>query len=196
TNPLIGPLQAALSSRITGARIDVRTVETGPPTIIPVSMRILGDDTRTLRQQAEQLAAILKTSPYALNVRDDWGNDAIRMRLEIDHDRAALAGVSSRDIAIGMYSGVAGAPIGYLREARKHIPIAQLITYGHREPVTDLGQLYLFSSQPPVRLMLGQIPRLTYSAETAVIHRVNQYRAVNVAALPAPGRLAEDVTSP
>jgi multidrug efflux pump subunit AcrB len=37
---------------------------------------------------------------------------------------------------------------------------------------------------------------LTYSAETAVIHRVNQYRAINVAALPAPGRLAEEVTGP
>ena len=30
----------------------------------------------------------------------------------------------------------------------------------------------------------------------AVIHRVNQYRAINVAALPAPGRLADEVTAP
>jgi multidrug efflux pump len=29
-----------------------------------------------------------------------------------------------------------------------------------------------------------------------VIHRVNQYRAINVAALPAPGRLADEVTGP
>ena len=63
-------------------------------------MRILGEDARVLRQQAEKLRAILTTSPFAINVRDDWGNDAIRMRLEIDQDRAGLAGVSSRDIAI------------------------------------------------------------------------------------------------
>src|SRR4029453_5895688 len=42
TNRLIGPLQEALATRIAGARIDVRTVETGPPTIIPVSMRSPG----------------------------------------------------------------------------------------------------------------------------------------------------------
>ena len=78
TNRLVGPLQEALSSRVAGARIDVRTVETGPPTIIPVSMRILGDDARVLREEAEKLQAILKTSPFAINVRDDWGNDAIR----------------------------------------------------------------------------------------------------------------------
>ena len=196
TNRLIGPLQDALSSRIAGARIDVRTVETGPPTIIPVAMRIVGDDARVLRQEAEKLRAILKTSPYAINVRDDWGNDAIRTRLEIDQDRAGLAGVSSRDIAVSMYSGVAGERIGYLREGRKNIPIVQLMDYGQRQTVTDLSQLYVYSSQTPVRFTLGQISRLTYSPETAVIHRVNQYRAINVAALPAPGRLADEVTGP
>jgi len=109
---------------------------------------------------------------------------------------AGLAGVSSRDVAIGMYSGVVGAPIGYLREGRKNIPIVQLMDYGQRETATDLGQLYVYSSQSPVRLTLGQISRLAYSAETAVIRRVNQYRAINVAALPAPGRLAEEITMP
>jgi multidrug efflux pump len=196
TNRLVGPLQEALSSRVPGARIDVRTVETGPPTIIPVSMRILGDDVRVLREQAEKLRAILKASPFAINVRDDWGNDAIRTRLEIDHDRAGLAGVSSHDIAVSMYSGVTGAPIGYLREGRKNIPIVQLMDYGQRQTVTDLSQLYVYSSQAPVRFTLGQISRLTYSAEMAVIHRVDQYRAINVAALPAPGRLADEVTGP
>ena len=195
-NPLVRPLPEALPARIAGARIDVRTVETGPPTIIPVSMRIFGDDARVLKQEAEKLETILKTSPYALNVRDDWGNDAIRTRLEIDQDRAGLAGVSSRDIAIAIYSGVVGAPIGYVREGRKNIPIVQLMDYGQRETVTDLSQLYVYSSQSPIRLTLGQIAHLTYAAETSVIHRVNQYRAINVAALPAPGRLAEEVTAP
>jgi multidrug efflux pump len=196
TNRLVGPLQEALSSRIAGARIDVRTVETGPPTIVPVSMRILGDDARVLRQEADKLRAIVNSSRYAINVRDDWGNDAIRTRLDIDQDRAGLAGVSSRDIAMSMYSGVSGAPIGYLREGRKNIPIVQLMDYGQRQTVTDLSQLYVYSSQTPVRFTLGQISQLTYSPEIAVIHRVNQYRAINVAALPAPGRLADEVTVP
>jgi multidrug efflux pump subunit AcrB len=196
TNRLVGPLQDALAARIAGARIDVRTVETGPPTIIPVSMRILGDQARVLRQEAARLEAILETSPYAINVRNDWGNDAIRTRLEIDQDRAGLAGVSSHDIAISMYSGVVGTPIGYLREGRKNIPIVQLMEYGQRETVTDLSQLYVYSSQSPVRVTLGQIAQLSYSPELAVIHRVNQYRSITVAALPAPGRLAGEVTEP
>jgi multidrug efflux pump len=139
---------------------------------------------------------MLKASPFAINVRDDWGNDAIRTRLEINQDRAGLVGVSSRDIALSTYSAVNGAPIGTLREGRKNIPIVQLMDYAQRETVTDLSQLYVYSSQAPVKFTLGQISKLTYSPEISVIHRVNQYRAVNVAALPAPGRLASEVTVP
>ena len=196
TNQIVGALQEALSTRVAGARIDVRTVETGPPTQIPVSMRILGDDARVLRSQAETLKGILNASPFAINVRDDWGNDAIRMRLEIDQDRAGLLGVSNRDIALSTYSAVNGAPIGTLREGRKNIPIVQLMDYGQRQTVTDLRQLYVYSSEAPTTSTLDQIARLTYSPEMAVIRRVNQYRAINVAALPAPGHLAWEVTEP
>jgi multidrug efflux pump subunit AcrB len=196
TNQLVGPLQEALAARVAGATIDVRTVETGPPTLIPVSIRILGDDAHVLRNEAETLKGILKASPFAINVRDDWGNDAIRTHLEINQDRAGLVGVSSRDIALSTYSAINGAPIGTLREGRKNIPIVQLMDYGQRETVTDLSQLYVYSSQAPIKTTLGQMSTLSYSPEVAVIHRVNQYRAINVAALPAPGRLASDVTDP
>jgi multidrug efflux pump subunit AcrB len=164
--------------------------------LIPVSMRILGDDARVLRKEAETLKGILNTSPFAINVRDDWGNNAIRTRLEIDQDRAGLVGVSNRDIAISTYSAINGAPIGTLREGRKNIPIVQLMDYGERETVTDLRQLYVYSSQAPTTFTLGQIAGLDYSPEMAVIRRVNQGRAINVAALPAPGHLASDVTGP
>ena len=196
TNRLVGPLQAALDARVAGARIDVRTVETGPPTIIPVSMRIFGDDPRKLRAEAERLKSIFESSPLALNVRDDWGNDAIRTVLEVDHDRAGVMGISSRDIARATYSAVNGTPIGTLREGRKNIPIVQLMDYTQHETVTALDQLYVYAGQTPTRLMLSQIAKLTYTPEIAVIHRVNQYRSITVSALPAPGHLASEITDP
>ena len=196
TNRLVGPLQTALSARVAGARIDVRTVETGPPTIIPVSMRVLGDDPRTLRAEAERLKTIFERSRWALNVRDDWGNDAIRTRLEVDQGRAGVMGISSRDITRATYSALNGTPIGTLREGRKNIPIVQLMEHRPYESVTALDQLYVYAGQSPTRLMLSQIATLTYTPEIAVIHRVNQYRAITVSALPAPGHLAAEITDP
>src|SRR4029434_3812923 len=71
TNNLVGPLQEAFTARVPGARIDVRTVETGPPTLIPLSIRILGENVEVLRTEAEKLKTILESSPLAINVRDD-----------------------------------------------------------------------------------------------------------------------------
>src|SRR5215467_4405510 len=196
TNALIAPLQEALSARVPGARIDVRTVETGPPTLIPISIRVQGEDAAVLRAQAEKLQAILKSSPLAINIRDDWGNDALRTHLNVDQDRASLAGLSSQDIAISSYSAVSGIPVGVMREGRKNIPIVQLMNYGQRDTATALNQLYVYSAQAPQNITLGQVAKLVYTPEPIEIHRVNQYRAITVSALAKPGHVASEVTDP
>ncbi len=196
TNALIPPLQEALSALVPGSRIDVRTVETGPPTLIPISIRVLGEDAMTLHVEAEKLKAILKSSPLAINIRDDWGNDAIRTHLEVDQDRASLAALSSQDIAISSYSAVSGIPVGVMREGRKNIPIVQLMNYGQRDTATALNHLYLYSSQAPQNITLDQIAKLTYTPEAVEIHRVNQYRAITVSGLPKPGHVASEVSDP
>jgi multidrug efflux pump subunit AcrB len=196
TNAMIAPLQEALSARVPGARIDVRTVETGPPTLIPISIRVQGEDAAVLRAQAEKLKAILKSSPLAINIRDDWGNDALRTHLNVDQDRASLAGLSSQDIAISSYSAVSGIPVGVMRGGRKNIPIVQLMNYGQRDTATALNQLYVYSGQTPQNVTLGQVARLAYTPEPIEIHRVNQYRAITVSSLPKPGHVASEVTDP
>jgi len=196
TNAMIAPLQEALSARVPGARIDVRIVETGPPTLIPISIRVLGEDATMLRAQAEKLQAILKSSPLAINVRDDWGNDALRTHLDVNQDQASLAGLSSQDIAISSYSAVSGIPVGVMREGRKNIPIVQLMNYGQRDTATALNQLYLYSGQAPQNITLGQVAKLVYTPEPIEIHRVDQYRAITVSALPKPGHVASEATDP
>ena len=196
TNKLVGPLQEALSEKVAGARIDVRTVETGPPTLIPVSIRVFGEEMQVLRAEAEKLKTILSLSPLAINVRDDWGNDSLRTRLEVDQDRASLMGFSNRDVAFASYSAVRGVRIGTLREGRKNIPIVQMMDYGQGEIASALDQLYVYAGQSPNKARLGQIAKLEYSPEPALIRRVNQYRAITISGLPKPGHLASEVTTP
>jgi multidrug efflux pump subunit AcrB len=126
----------------------------------------------------------------AINVRDDWGNDALPTHLDVDQDQASLAGLSSQDIAISSYSAVSGIPVGVMREGRKNIPIVQLMNYGQRDKATALNQLYVYSGQTPQNITLGQVAKLTYTPEPIEIHRVNQYRAITVSALPKPGHVA------
>ena len=197
TNRYVGELQEELSRRVSGARMDVRVVETGPPTLIPISLRIVGDDARQLHGEARKLAAILGRSPLAVNLRDNWGTDVVRGRIQIDQDRAALAGVSGQDLAVSSFSGLRGAPVGVLREGRRNLPMVQILNYTERPDAATLENLYLYSSNGPGNnITLGQIARILYEAEPGVIQRINQHRAITVSALVKAGHVASEVTAP
>src|SRR5499425_685416 len=105
-------------------------------------------------------------------------------------------GISNRDIAFASYSAVHGVPVGTLREGRKNIPIVQMMDYSRHQSADALKQLYVYAGQSSSKVMLGQIAKLEYSPEPALIRRVNQYRAITVSGLPEPGHLASEVTSP
>lgn len=98
TTPLVSVLQKALDE-IGGARIDVRQLEMAKPVGIPVAVRISGQDIPTLKRYAERVGKIFDSVAYAERVRDDWGAESLSISLDIDADRAAMAGVTHQDVA-------------------------------------------------------------------------------------------------
>jgi multidrug efflux pump subunit AcrB len=175
----------------------VRVVETGPPTLIPISLRIVGDDARQLHQEASKLAAIVEHSPLAVKLRDNCGTDVVRGRIQIDQDRAALAGVSGQDLAVSSFSGLREAAESILREGRRNLPMVQVLNYTERPDAATLENLYLYSGNGPGNnITLGQIARILYEAEPGVIQRINQHRAITVSALAKAGHVASEVTAP
>src|SRR5262249_42895653 len=105
---LVGPLQAAVSARIPGARVEVKQLQTNPveqPIEILVSSQAdvgadrEADDVRVLRDLAGRVEKILRDLPQAARVHNDWGDESASVRLEIDPDRANLAGITNADVA-------------------------------------------------------------------------------------------------
>src|SRR5262249_43770940 len=99
TARIVPVLQAALSSTIPGARFDVRQLETGQVIGVPVAFRISGPDIAELRAIAEEMKAIMRRVPFLQSVRDDWGADSFAVTVDVDTDKAYLAGVTNLDVA-------------------------------------------------------------------------------------------------
>jgi multidrug efflux pump subunit AcrB len=99
TPKLIGPLQTAISQIVPGARVDIRQLQTNPVDY-PVELRVTGladvssldteKDIANLRAISYQVASIVRSSPKAARVRDDWGQDGFEVTLKVDLDRANL----------------------------------------------------------------------------------------------------------
>ena len=161
TNEFVGPLQTALSRDVPGARIDVRQLETGKPVGIPISIRISGPDEAVLRQLSSQLQAIFRQQPNATRVRDDWGEPAMTVRLQVDPDRANLSGVTNLDVALSSTAAVSGMPVGTYREQDKQIPIAIRLRMEDRAELSDIRNAYVYSMTSSQRVPLSQVATVT-----------------------------------
>jgi multidrug efflux pump subunit AcrB len=193
TSHLVPRLQAALSRRIAGAILDVRQLENGKPVGIPVSVRILGDDPAELRRQAEKVKEVFRAVPTAERVRDDWGAETFSVKLEIDPDRANLAGVTNLDVARSSATAMSGRPVGTLREGDRQIALVARLRAEERAQLEDIENLYVTASHGTQKVPLRQISRFEYRLQTEKIRRRNQFRTLTVSCFPQAGVLPSQV---
>jgi multidrug efflux pump subunit AcrB len=193
TNHLIGLWQKALDEQVPGARIDVRQLDTGKPITMPVEIRISGDDMTALRQEADKVKKILRATPYAQRVRDDWGEEKFAVKLQTDSDRANASGLTNQDVAISSASGISGTQVSVLREGDKQIPIMTRLRMEERAQLTDVQNLYVYSMQGSQKATLRQVSSLQYGMETEKIRRRNQFRTITVSCMAAAGHLPSEI---
>ncbi|HTP25363.1 MAG TPA: efflux RND transporter permease subunit [Anaeromyxobacteraceae bacterium] len=194
TRELVAPLQAALS-RVPGARIDVRQLETGKPVGIPVSLRVSGEDIATLRRISGEVANALRAVPVSTRVRDNWGPPGMLARLAVDDDRANLSGVTRLDVALSAAAAVSGIPVGTYREGDRQIPILARLRLEDRARLSELSNVYVFSSTSPHSVPLRQVAQIERELTTSKVQRRNQVRTITVSAYPLAGYLPSEVLS-
>lgn len=193
TGNLVAELQQQLSAKVPGARIDVRQLETSRAIDAPVEVRISGQDIATLRKLAEQAKEIFRSIPEAARVRDDWGAESFVANLQVEQDRANLAGLSNLDVAASSAVGISGYEMTSLREGEQDVPVVARLRVEERAKLSDIRNLYVYSLQSPARAPLRQISEIDYQLQSEKIRRRNQFRTITVSAFPVPGVLPSEV---
>ena len=195
-------LQPALTAAIPGAYVDVQELQTNGsknPIEIFVSGRAEStlsgetEDIDTLRKLANKVESILREAPDARRVRNDWFGQTMVARLQIDPDRANLAGISNEDVAASTTASLSGTRVATLLEGDKQIPVVARLYRRERATVQDLENLYVYPSGGGKPVPLKAISSVQYRLETQRIRRRAHYRTITVAAFTAPGVLASEV---
>ncbi len=195
-------LQPALSAAIPGAYVDVQQLQTNGSKF-PIEIFVNGraestlsgetEDVATLRKLANELESILRAVPDARRVRNDWFGQTMVARLQIDPDRANLAGITNEDVAASTTASLSGTPVTTLLEGDKQIPVVARLYRRERASVQDLENLYVYPSNGGQPIPLKAISSMHYELETQRIRRRAHFRTITVAAFTAPGVLASEV---
>jgi multidrug efflux pump subunit AcrB len=186
-------LQHALSEKIAGARVDVRLLEVGSAVGIPLQIRVSGEDIPTLRGLAADVTNVFRAIPTASRIRDNWGPESFSVQLKTDADRANLSGLTNAEIAGASATAMNGSKMTVLREGDKQIPVVARMRAEERAELSDIRNLYVYSTKGRQKVPLESITAIDYGMKTEKLQRRNQFRTITISAFPAPNVLASQV---
>ncbi len=205
TPQLVKLLQPVLTIAVPGAQVDVHQLQTNPIDY-PVQVFLQGQadvsstegaqQIRTLRRLAGEVENILLSNPKAANAFNDWGEESSEVRLQIDPDRANLAGVTNLDVALSSTAAMSGMPVTYLREGDKQIPVVARLRMEERAQLSDIQNLYVYSAGEGQKVPLLQISTVQNTMGTQRIRRQDHFRTISVQCSPVSGALASEVLAP
>ncbi len=205
TPELVKLLQTSLTSSVAGAQVEPHQLQTNPVDY-PVQIFLQGqadvsstagpEEIRTMRRLAGELEKILLSSPKVSSAYNDWGEESSEVRLLVDPDRANLAGVTNLDVALSSTAAMSGMPMTTLREGDKQIPVVARLRPQERAQLSDIQNLYVYSSGGSAKVPLMQISSVQNAMTTQRIRRQDHFRTVSVQCFPIPGALASEVLNP
>ena len=187
-------LPSILAQEFPEIRGRVKLLPNGPPVSYPVQFRVAGVDPVLLREKADEVKLIMRSSPHTRGVNDNWNESVKVIRLEVDQAKARALGVSSQSIAQASRTLLSGTPVGQFREDDKLIDIVLRQPLSERDAITDLGQAYVpTASGKSIPLM--QIANPVFDWEPGVIWRQGRDYAITVQSDLAEGLQGATVTA-
>ncbi len=147
-----------------------------------LEIRLIGLDPEYLFQKGDELVAAVKNLPGSLDVRSDWENKVLKIRVLVDQIRARRAEITSEDIANSLASHIDGIKITEYREGDLAIPVLARSIEEERENLEDLWNVSVGSKERGNRVPLTQIAEFDHHWEFNRINRYDQERTVTVEA--------------
>ncbi len=155
------------------------------------SLQLTGESTERLLPLANQVVARLRSVPGLELVRSDSRGGEREIRVTIDRDRAAAAGLTTQVAAQAIAAAMRGERLRELRTAERELTIRLAFRADDQQSLEDLGRLMLPTGQGT--LPLSAIATFKETEGDRAISRINRLTSVVVTANLAQGVTMEQV---
>ncbi len=176
---------------IAGAEIKIEKDEGGPPTGAPVTVRVVGEDFKTLERISEEARRRIATVPNIVNLRSDFEAARPELAFTVDRRVAMLLGVNTATVGNFLKMAVFGSKVGTYREYNEEYDITVRLPLADRTQVDDLYRLRI-PNPTGEAVALSSLGHFTYRGGFGTINRVDQKRVITLTA-DTEGRLSSAV---
>jgi HAE1 family hydrophobic/amphiphilic exporter-1 len=144
-----------------------------------LSLEILGHDLETSKEIAEDLKAMLDTTPGIADTRLQREEGRPELAVRVDRDKAAMLGLTVTGVANTIRTNVAGTQAAFFREAGNEYPIIVRLREEDREEIASVGDVLLSTPAGQV-LPAKNIMVVDRDTGPVSIERKNQERVQRV----------------
>lgn len=162
--------------------VKVRKIENGAPIPNPVEVRLSGSSSQELFKIVDQLKLEMAKINGLKSITDNWGLPIKKLVVDINQTNARRAGVSSKDIAVSLQSGMSGIELSQYREGDDAIPIILRSTAADRQDIGKLEALAVYAQATGSSVPLSQVAEIRPVWEPANILRRDRMKTVTVGA--------------
>jgi len=185
---------AVAEGALSEARVRVDRFNFGPPVGFPVQFRVIGPDTKKVREIAYQVRDIMKQNPNVKEPQLDWNEQSPYLKLVVDQDRARALGLTPQDVSQALAMLISGAQVTTVRDGIEKVGVVARALPSERLDLARVGDLTV-TSRNGVAVPLQQIAKIEYSHEEPILWRRNRDMAITVRSDVKDGVQAPDVTS-
>jgi multidrug efflux pump len=189
---IIAEVRKALAD-ISGVEIRVEKEEEGPPTGAAVTVRVIGEDFKTLERLSEQAKRMISNVPNIVNLRSDLEATRPELAFIVDRRIAMLLGVNTATVGNFIKMAIFGTKVGTYRQFNDEYDITVRLPLVDRVKIDELYRLQVPNATGEA-VMLSSLGKFEYQGGFGTINRVDQKRVVTLTA-GAEGRLGTEVLS-
>jgi multidrug efflux pump len=186
--------KAVADGALSEARVRVDRFNFGPPVGFPVQFRVIGPDTKKVRDIAYQVREIMRANDQAIDPHLDWNEQAPYLKLIVDQDRVRAMGLTPQDISQSLSMLISGLPITTVRDGIEKVAVVARAVPSERLDLAHIGDLSLYARNG-VAVPLSQIAHIEYAHEEPIMWRINRDMAITVRADVVDGAQPPDVTN-
>ncbi len=174
-------LAPLLDTKYSSLRTRISRLDNGPPVGFPVQFRVSGPEIATVRQLADQVAAVMRADPDTYNVQFDWDEPAERsVHFAVDQTKARQLNISSQDIANYLQMSLTGYTLTPLRERDKLIGVDLRAPPSATASIPPQVERLAIPTPNGTAVPLASLGTFSYGLEYGVVWERDRQPTINV----------------
>ncbi len=177
----------------TGAKIEVKNFEQGPPVIAPVEVRMFGDNLDSLRMLSSRVEDMLKNTEGTIYIENPLRTLKSDIQVDINKDKAGMLSVSTGDINKTVRLAAAGFNLGKMTDADGNDYDILVTKEKNNLRSLDAFDNLFVNNYRGTAIPLNQLSTLKLKSSPSIINHRDKIRTVSVSAFVKEGYLNDNV---